>query len=327
MSRLNVIGWSAKAVIEIAGLLQRVGTAKHREAGAMAAFVLTAGLAIYTAPLTYRSISPNPAPVESAKDAAREPVPAVVPVNTANSAAVMSPVAAIQSTVQNADVQAPAATDRTLLVRALQAELSRAQCYDGPVNSVWTVQSKEAMRRFTSAVNAQLPVGEPDQILLALIESNPGAKCQDVEVKTAAAATLAPPPQAMQDHFRAVPPPTISATPASPAPVATTEIPREASPSPGIERRWAPSDLAQAASPATVQVARVIPITVTPIQQDRQIKTEFKAEPRAPRPHVQPKAERRLTPFKPKPAPFAGVAKSVDKGIKSLQRSLASIFN
>lgn len=63
------------------------------------------------------------------------------------------------------------------LVRELQTELARAGCYDGPVTGVWSSASVGAMRNFVNTVNATLPVGQPDETLLALIESNDTAAC------------------------------------------------------------------------------------------------------------------------------------------------------
>ena len=67
--------------------------------------------------------------------------------------------------------------DRASLVRELQTAMTRTGCYHGPINGVWTASSKQAMSAFLVAVNAQLPVDNPDQTLLALAHSNAAAKC------------------------------------------------------------------------------------------------------------------------------------------------------
>ena len=67
--------------------------------------------------------------------------------------------------------------DRASLVRELQIAMTQTECYHGPINGVWTAASKEAMSAFLFAVNAQLPVVNPDQTLLALAQSNSAAKC------------------------------------------------------------------------------------------------------------------------------------------------------
>jgi hypothetical protein len=73
-------------------------------------------------------------------------------------------------------IEAPA-PDRRKLVRELQAALGQARCYHGPITGKWTVASKDAMGAFLVAVNAQLPVDDPDPTLLALVASNTAATC------------------------------------------------------------------------------------------------------------------------------------------------------
>jgi hypothetical protein len=72
----------------------------------------------------------------------------------------------------------PAVTpDQQRLTRDLQRALRRAHCYDGPVNGRWTPATKGAMSAFTARANATLPVDTPDIVLLALLESDQGARC------------------------------------------------------------------------------------------------------------------------------------------------------
>ena len=61
---------------------------------------------------------------------------------------------------------------------ALQSELKRVGCYDGDVNGVWNARSRAAMKAFTERVNATLPVDNPDQILLALVQGHRGRACE-----------------------------------------------------------------------------------------------------------------------------------------------------
>ena len=300
----------------VTGLLQSFRDPKLQVIGSAAAFVLVAGLAIYVSPVPHPFSPPpsaNAAPAaEAAPLAAAEPVPAVVRIKAVNAAPAMSPLNAITSTDQGSDLRAARPSDRSSLTRALQADLARAQCYDGPVNSLWTTQTKEAMRRFTLAVNAQLPVSEPDDILLALLESNSGAKCPAGDV--AAAAHTPSPAHVIADRLAPAVP--------IPGPQVTLVEPRKAAAvSPMIERIWARADLLVPAIKTTAAAAVVAPVTMTPDEPKR----PAKAEPRAP--NLPPEAQRRLRPFNPKPAPFAGVGKSITKGVKSLQRSIASIFN
>jgi hypothetical protein len=71
----------------------------------------------------------------------------------------------------------PASSDRAGLARALQKELARVGCYDGEITGIWAASSRQAMRRFTDQVNAKLPLGEPDQILLRLVRSHRSKVC------------------------------------------------------------------------------------------------------------------------------------------------------
>ena len=67
--------------------------------------------------------------------------------------------------------------DPTALTRQLQSELRRAGCYDGEISGVWTPRTREAMKAFTTRVNATLPVDKPDQILLALVQGHQAVAC------------------------------------------------------------------------------------------------------------------------------------------------------
>lgn len=75
------------------------------------------------------------------------------------------------------EIAAAPGPDRAKVARDLQTALTRAHCYDGPINGKWTAASKEAMDAFLVSVNAQLPVGDPDPALLALVASNANATC------------------------------------------------------------------------------------------------------------------------------------------------------
>ena len=63
------------------------------------------------------------------------------------------------------------------LVRELQHELRRVDCYDGTINGIWTAPTREAMRTFVEQVNAKLPVDRPDDILLTLVQGHSGRAC------------------------------------------------------------------------------------------------------------------------------------------------------
>jgi hypothetical protein len=63
------------------------------------------------------------------------------------------------------------------LTREIQRELKRAGCYGGAITGAWSPAVRRAMKAFTDRVNAALPVEQPDQILLALMQSHRQATC------------------------------------------------------------------------------------------------------------------------------------------------------
>jgi hypothetical protein len=67
--------------------------------------------------------------------------------------------------------------DRAALTRDLQRELKRVGCYSGEFNGTWTAATRKAMKAFTDRVNATLPIDDPDDILLTLVQAHPGEVC------------------------------------------------------------------------------------------------------------------------------------------------------
>jgi hypothetical protein len=67
--------------------------------------------------------------------------------------------------------------DRASLTRALQRELKRVGCYRGDINGVWTDATRQAMTAFTERANARLPVSEPHQVLLVLVQNTQAKSC------------------------------------------------------------------------------------------------------------------------------------------------------
>ena len=59
----------------------------------------------------------------------------------------------------------------------LQRELTRVECYDGPVNGHWSAQTRRAMAAFLERANAKLPTDHADGVLLALVKHHSGAAC------------------------------------------------------------------------------------------------------------------------------------------------------
>lgn len=98
------------------------------------------------------------------------------------------PVAAVRPTAPREAAQSEAAqseparsearfNDDVNVTRAVQRQLKRAECYEGPVNGVWNVQTRRGMAAFTGLVNARLPVDRADPVLLVLLETNQQISC------------------------------------------------------------------------------------------------------------------------------------------------------
>ena len=71
----------------------------------------------------------------------------------------------------------PTSLERASLARELQRELKRVGCYDGAINNSWTLSTRTAMKAFNNRINAMLPVDNPDQILLALVQDHRDRVC------------------------------------------------------------------------------------------------------------------------------------------------------
>lgn len=69
------------------------------------------------------------------------------------------------------------ASARYELVRSIQTELKRANCYGGPIDGSWGGGSKRGMQAFIERANASLPVEDPDYVLLTLIQSHATIGC------------------------------------------------------------------------------------------------------------------------------------------------------
>lgn len=71
----------------------------------------------------------------------------------------------------------PGGSTRTQTIRSIQNALRQAGCYDGTPNGYWSSKTRDGMRRLLVVLNAPLPVDQPDPALLALLASNPAARC------------------------------------------------------------------------------------------------------------------------------------------------------
>ena len=67
--------------------------------------------------------------------------------------------------------------DDYVLTKELQRQLQRVGCYSGEINGMWTPSTLRAMQFFMVRVNAQLPLEQPDRILLALLQSHSEKAC------------------------------------------------------------------------------------------------------------------------------------------------------
>ena len=63
------------------------------------------------------------------------------------------------------------------LVSDLQTELKRVGCYDGPIDGIWTPQTRQAMMTLVQRSNARLPTDKADHVLLALVKNHTGSAC------------------------------------------------------------------------------------------------------------------------------------------------------
>jgi hypothetical protein len=117
-------------------------------------------LEVATVRLPMRAAAPSPLPAVSS----------VVTLPKAPTATLPAPPVPVSATSQR-----PA--DGVSLVRELQQELKRVECYDGAINGLWTAPTRAAMRTFVEGVNAKLPIDKPDLVLLALLQGQQGPTC------------------------------------------------------------------------------------------------------------------------------------------------------
>jgi hypothetical protein len=222
--------------------------------------------------------------------------PVVMSPRTATAAAAFSengePVSTRYDDLQRQD-------DRSL-ARAVQRELKRAGCYDGPVNGAWSPSTRKAMGEFTGLVNARLPVDHPDPILLVLLETHDKVSCTP-----GGEAQTAPPAQRgetasiadQRDDTRAAARYDVPEAPAATARTASAEPEDEAGASGTV--------LAVGAAGAAAFAAP----TVAPGDKNAA------DEPGATEPKRSTRKYRK-----------ASLSRQVSKGFKSIQRSLNKIF-
>lgn len=265
----------------------------------------------------------------------------------------MSPIGAATSpaskpAVTTAPAGAPPSAG-SALIKALQVGLTRAECYDGPVNGYWTSKSKEAMARFVNVLNARLPVNQPDPVLLSLVETNPKASCNPARTapqqSVSAAEALGFSASSRQSETR------------EPAAAPPRAEPPAAPPS-SQQASGSISSLASAAAPVAAGVAAAAVAAGSSAAQDRpfglpatgsqttaaapangksgasssdddddddEAKPAQKARSKATR-SASSGSERRYRPRRQQTA-FDGVSRQMNRNFRSLSRSLSGLFN
>jgi len=63
------------------------------------------------------------------------------------------------------------------LTREIQLQLKRVGCYQGRLDGQWSPSVRQSMKAFLDRVNATLPTGQPDLVLLAILQGHQGAAC------------------------------------------------------------------------------------------------------------------------------------------------------
>jgi hypothetical protein len=146
--------------------------------------------------LRLRSFSPNVALANFVPTAA--PAGADIVVSDANGTwqAVVAPSA---GAAQSASLAPRDESTRYKLITDIQQHLKRVGCYYGRIDGSWGASTKDAMRTFTDRVNAELPLEEPDYLLLSLLQSHSEKACGEC-----------PPGLALSANGRCVPQPVVA---------------------------------------------------------------------------------------------------------------------
>lgn len=200
--------------------------------------------------------------------------------------------------------------DDVNVTRAVQRQLKRADCYEGPVNGVWNAQTRRGMAVFTSRVNARLPVDRADPVLLMLLESNQEVSCTGgaTSARNEVASIAEQREAGTRDLQRAAITEEATDEP-------QVKPPRAEDLGYSAEERRAPNPL------SSVETASTGIDTETGSIGAGEAAAGAAATPRerASRPEQRRRTARR---YKKQPS----LARSVSKGLKSLQRSLNKLF-
>lgn len=160
--------------------------------GAGASSTLAHGVTVIATDLNASAASampPQPAPArlpDSANDDARrvallntEAAPIAVAAVTVPSPSPAWPAAVADTPSTIGGQPGPRTMSRPALIRAIQLELKRVNCYRGPLDGSWGLRSKRALQAFIERVNASLPTTAPDLFQLTLIQSQQYPVCGD----------------------------------------------------------------------------------------------------------------------------------------------------
>jgi hypothetical protein len=128
-------------------------------------------------PTRLASLDHKPAPAERAKSPRPEDAGAWSTVVTTAPAAGTSAPTTSTSRPRLSSTRPADDASRYELVRDLQRELKRVGCYHGEIDGDWGPGSKRAMSSFIERVNATLPTGDPDYILLMLVQGQTQPAC------------------------------------------------------------------------------------------------------------------------------------------------------
>jgi len=102
--------------------------------------------------------------------------------------------------------------ERVAMARRLQSELRRVGCYWGEVDGDWGPASRRAISSFLNRINATLPVQQPDNVLLSLVQGHASQACE----------TTCKSGEALASDGRCIPTVVVASTPPSkPAPAQT----------------------------------------------------------------------------------------------------------
>ena len=220
----------------------------------------------------------------------------------------------VGTNVLDSDGRPRRSSDTSSLAKVLQSRLSQNRCYNGLINGIWTAESKDAMRRFVAAANAHLLVDAPDDVLLALAETNPKVVCSDTQSASAEAALAHPTDSDKLDRQ-----PGSSVEPPTPPPSDTSSanISNEAAAkiSPAADSSKAVVRSIQLESPGET----ISPSDKSSAPVERRVRSS--AANRHSHSAAQSKTRYKI------PTAVDTVAKSVTKSVKSLKRTLANLFD